>query len=43
MIRTAERLWNMGIVPPIWMSANLLCRDEANKKYEERYSPGQDT
>ncbi len=39
MIRTAERLWNMGIVPPIWMSANLPGGDEANKEYEEKYSP----
>ncbi|NLB74684.1 MAG: SIS domain-containing protein [Firmicutes bacterium] len=39
MIRTAERLWNMGAVPPIWMSANLPGGDEANKKYEGKYSP----
>lgn len=39
MIRTAERLLESGIVPPVWMSANLPNGDQMNKKYEEIYIP----
>lgn len=39
MIRTAERLLEMGIQPPIWTSANLPDGDKLNKQYEQKYSP----
>jgi uncharacterized phosphosugar-binding protein len=39
MIRTAERLLEMGIQPPIWTSANLPDGDRLNKQYEEKYFP----
>lgn len=39
MIRTAEKLLEMGVTPHVWMSANLPGGDEANKKYEELYMP----
>ena len=39
MIRTAERLLEMGIHPPIWTSANLPDGDRLNKQYEEKYFP----
>lgn len=37
MMKTAEKLVEMGISPPVWMSANMPGGDEANKKYEEEY------
>lgn len=37
MLRTAEKLVEMGIEPPVWTSANLPDGDKLNKKYEERY------
>lgn len=39
MIRTAEKLLEMGITPPVWMSANMPDGDRMNKKYEEMYFP----
>ena len=39
MIRTAEKLLEMGIEPPVWTSANLPDGDKLNKKYEEKYFP----
>ncbi|HHY47471.1 MAG TPA: SIS domain-containing protein [Firmicutes bacterium] len=39
MIRTAEKLLEMGIQPPVWTSANMPEGDKLNKKYEEMYFP----
>jgi len=39
MIRTAEKLIEMGIKPPVWTSANLPGGDDMNKKYEDKYMP----
>ena len=39
MIRTAEKLLEMGIQPPIWTSANLPDGDRLNRKYEREYFP----
>lgn len=39
MIRTAEKLLEMGIRPPVWTSANLPEGDKLNKEYEEKYFP----
>jgi uncharacterized phosphosugar-binding protein len=39
MLRTAERLLEMGVEPPIWTSGNLPNGDELNKKYEKLYFP----
>ena len=39
MVRTAEKLVEQGIQPPIWTSANLPDGDRLNKEYEERYFP----
>ena len=39
MIRTAEKLVERGIQPPVWTSANLPEGDRLNKEYEERYFP----
>ncbi|HBK69969.1 MAG TPA: sugar isomerase [Firmicutes bacterium] len=39
MIRTAEKLHEMGITPPVWTSANLPDGDKLNKQYEEKYFP----
>ena len=37
MMKTAERLVELGISPPVWVSANMPGGDEANRKYEEEY------
>jgi uncharacterized phosphosugar-binding protein len=37
MMKTAEKLVEMGVSPPVWMSANMPGGDEANRKYEEQY------
>ena len=39
MIRTVEKLIEMGIQPPVWTSANLPEGDKLNKQYEEKYFP----
>lgn len=39
MIKTAEKLLEMGITPPIWTSANLAKGDEVNRRHEEKYFP----
>jgi uncharacterized phosphosugar-binding protein len=39
MIRTAEKLLEMGVQPPVWVSGNLPEGDELNKKYEKLYLP----
>jgi len=39
MIKTAEKLVEMGVQPPVWTSANLPEGDKLNKQYEEKYSP----
>lgn len=38
MIRTAEKLLEMGINPPVWTSANLPDGDRLNKEYEEKFA-----
>ena len=37
VIETVKKLLEMGMVPPVWMSANLPGGDEANRKYEQMY------
>jgi uncharacterized phosphosugar-binding protein len=39
MIDTVKRLVEMGVQPPLWMSANLPGGDEANRSLEEKYIP----
>jgi len=39
MIETVKRLMEMGVQPPLWMSANLPGGDEANRSLEEKYIP----
>lgn len=39
MIRTAEKLLQKGIRPPVWTSANLPEGDRLNQTYEELYLP----
>jgi uncharacterized phosphosugar-binding protein len=39
MIETVKRLMEMGVQPPLWMSANLPGGDEANRRLEEKYIP----
>jgi uncharacterized phosphosugar-binding protein len=39
MIETVKRLLEMGVQPPLWMSANLPGGDEANRSLEEKYIP----
>jgi len=39
MIETVKRLMEMGVQPPLWMSANLPGGDEANHRLEEKYIP----
>jgi uncharacterized phosphosugar-binding protein len=39
VIETVKRLVEMGIQPPLWMSANLPGGDEANRSLEEKYIP----
>lgn len=39
MIRTAERLIEVGVYPPVWTSANLPEGDRLNREYEEKYFP----
>lgn len=39
VIETVKRLVEMGIQPPLWMSANLPGGDEANRYLEEKYIP----
>jgi uncharacterized phosphosugar-binding protein len=39
MIETVKRLVEMGIQPPLWMSANLPGGDEANRSLEKKYIP----
>lgn len=39
MIETVKRLMEMGVQPPLWMSANLPGGDEANRQLEEKYIP----
>lgn len=37
MMKTAEKLINMNVVPPVWMSANMPAGDKMNKAYEKEY------
>lgn len=37
MMKTAEKLVEMSIVPPVWMSANMPEGDKKNKAYEQEY------
>lgn len=37
MMAAAEKLVRRGIVPPVWMSANMPGGDEANRALEEKY------
>ena len=39
MIETVKRLMEMGVQPPLWMSANLPGGDEANRSLEDKYIP----
>jgi uncharacterized phosphosugar-binding protein len=39
IIETVKRLVEMGVQPPLWMSANLPGGDEANRSLEEKYIP----
>jgi uncharacterized phosphosugar-binding protein len=39
MIRTAEKLLEMGVKPPVWTSGNLPEGDRLNQEYEKRYFP----
>jgi uncharacterized phosphosugar-binding protein len=39
MIETVKRMVEMGVQPPLWMSANLPGGDEANRSLEEKYIP----
>jgi uncharacterized phosphosugar-binding protein len=39
VIETVKRLVEMGVQPPLWMSANLPGGDEANRSLEEKYIP----
>ena len=39
MLTAVAKLSEMGIKPPLWMSANLPGGDEANKALEEKYFP----
>jgi uncharacterized phosphosugar-binding protein len=39
MVEVVKQLVDMGVEPPLWMSANLPGGDEANRKHEERYIP----
>jgi uncharacterized phosphosugar-binding protein len=39
MIETVKRLMEMGVQPPLWMSANLPGGDAANRSLEEKYIP----
>jgi len=39
VIETVKRLMEMGVQPPLWMSANLPGGDEANRSLEEKYIP----
>lgn len=39
IIETVKRLMEMGVKPPLWMSANLPGGDEANRSLEEKYIP----
>jgi len=38
VVKTVEKILEKGVIPSIWTSANLPGGDEANKKYEEKYS-----
>lgn len=38
VIKTVEKILGKGVVPPVWMSANMPGGDEANKQLEEKYS-----
>lgn len=37
MMKTAEKLVQMGINPPLWRSASMPGNEEYNRKYEEEY------
>jgi uncharacterized phosphosugar-binding protein len=39
MIETVKKLVELGVQPPVWMSANLPGGDEANRRLEEKYIP----
>lgn len=39
VIETVKVLVEMGVEPPLWMSANLPGGDEANRRLEEKYIP----
>ncbi len=39
MIETVKQLVDLGVEPPLWMSANLPGGDEANRENERRYIP----
>ncbi|HKK49490.1 MAG TPA: sugar isomerase domain-containing protein [Alkalispirochaeta sp.] len=39
MIETVKQLVDLGVEPPLWMSANLPGGDEANRENEARYLP----
>jgi len=37
VIETVKKLIDKGVVPPVWVSANMPGGDEANRKYEQKY------
>ena len=39
MIETVKQLVELGVEPPLWMSANLPGGDEANRRLEEKWIP----
>ena len=39
MIETVKQLIDLGVEPPLWMSANLPGGDEANRRLEEKWMP----
>lgn len=39
MMRTAEKLRDSGIEPPIWTSGNMPNGDKLNAKYDDKYLP----
>ncbi len=39
MNETVKQLVDLGVVPPLWMSANVPGGDEANRSSEERFIP----
>lgn len=39
MIETVKQLVELGVEPPLWMSANLPGGDDANRRLEEKWIP----